>query len=230
MNPQYLGGINSHKMEKKKPEPLDQSTNISKDDLNSGLNSVQNTGSTSHIRYKPGSFHLDKKADMMLTPTPPVKASSEKQGMEASDWSSSSIDLDSPKAANILQFFNSRISAERFPDGGQAIFGPNEDSASMVHNTSDHEASDSESQSHPALRTSHAKYRNSGSSLMTLHMFTGEMKGTRAVYVPVYKRNSFGKLLKLVQDLNGKWKYIEWEQLLEEEIDGGLQILEEPKK
>ena len=235
MNPQYLGGIKSHKMEKSKPEPLDGFMSTPKDDLIDGLNSVQNTDNTLHIRCKPGSFHFNKKANIMLTPTSPFKASSDKEGMEgmeASDWSSSSsssIYSDGSESANILQSFKSRISAESFPDGGQATFAPNEQSANMTHNTSNHEDSDSDSRSLPALRMTHFKYRNSGPSLMTLHMFTGEVKGTRAVYVPVYKRNSLGKLLKLVEISNGRWRYIEWGVLQPEEIEGGLKILEKPK-
>ena len=61
-------------------------------------------------------------------------------------------------------------------------------------------------------------------------MFIGEMRGKRAVYKPVYKRDRVGRLRKLVMNRHGVCRYIVWGKLLEEEIDGGLTVLEIPKR
>ena len=217
-------------MEETMSELLDRSNDTLKDDLNGGLNGMQNTGNTSHLGDEPRSYPFDKKAKIMPTPTPPLKGSSDEKGMEVSGWSSSSsIYSGCSKSAKILQSSPSRRSEARSSNRDQATFSSNERSARTAQNTSDHEVSDRRSQSPPALRAFHAKYRNSGSSLMTLHMFTNRMRGTRPVYVPVYKRNSLGMLLKLKKNRHGRWRYIEWEHLEEDEIDRGLKVLENPE-
>lgn len=47
--------------------------------------------------------------------------------------------------------------------------------------------------------------------------------------MPVYKRNNFGKLLKLMERWSGHWEYMELKKLTEEELDAGLKTLEKPK-
>lgn len=60
-------------------------------------------------------------------------------------------------------------------------------------------------------------------------MFTGAINGKRPIYVPVYKRNDDGKLLKLVKSRSGYWEYTELKELTEGETAEGLKISKEPK-
>ena len=77
--------------------------------------------------------------------------------------------------------------------------------------------------------TYYARYRQSGADLMTKHMFSGKKVGKRISYIPVYKRNRHGKLFKLKETRLRHWRYTEVSELSEEEIEGGLKIMEEPE-
>ena len=67
----------------------------------------------------------------------------------------------------------------------------------MLHGVSKYGPSNDEQQGPPEPATYYARYRKLSPKLMTLHMFTGLKIGNRPRYVPVYRQNSRGKLLKL---------------------------------
>lgn len=198
----------------------DGTTKNSNGDLNHGLNSVLDSDDTATKDDKTGLYHASKKAQVTHDRISPFEASSNNTN-ENSDtqnnsiFSSDSRDVDMPRSSQSTQ------SPERGLIGHQTAASPQRNSAQMLYSLSDHEATDNESPSPHPSTTFHGKYRKSGPSLMTLHMFTGGFRGERAVYVPVYKRNSGGKLMKLGKDRSGCWEYRELKKLTEQEVEGG---------
>ena len=122
-----------------------------------------------------------------------------------------------------------RISAESDSIERQATAAIKEYLANLLHETSESGSSDDESRSPPTSAAFHAKYRKSDPDLMTLHKFTGKMNGRTPIYVPVYKRDKRGKLFRLMESRLGRCEYLELEELREDEVEGGLKILEKPK-
>ena len=229
MSSQYLKKVQSQGMEEKMSEAIDGTMNTSEDNLNDSFTDVLDPDRTSTNGEITDLYHLRKKAKVAHGPSSSFEASSNKTDSADSNTLNSSICSNDHNAANILQSSQSRICPEKLSSGRQSTTAPEEYLAKTVHSISEYEASDDELLSPPASETFHAKYRKSSPDLMTLHMFTGKMNGKTPIYVPVYKRNSFGKLLKLMERWSGHWEYMELKKLTEEELDAGLKTLEKPK-
>ena len=158
------------------------------------------------------------------------EASSNNTNGANSNMTNSSICSNSDsEAAKILQSSPSQVYSEEDSAELQTITAPEENSVEKGRSISCYGTSDDESPSPPALATVPSRYRNSGPHLRTIHMFTGAINGKRPIYVPVYKRNDDGKLLKLVKSRSGYWEYTELKELTEGETAEGLKISKEPK-
>ena len=81
----------------------------------------------------------------------------------------------------------------------------------------------------PESEPYYSRFRNSGPDLMTRHMFTGRFKGQNPVYVPMYKRDQSGKLMKLKEGSFRRWQYTVMGKLSEDEMEAGLKMFEEPE-
>ncbi len=206
-------------------EPLDETNNTLNGHLSGSPHRAVNPDNILPIDYEPDPYHLDKKAMLIPTTTSPVDSSSHQinnDGSKSTGLESSIYSYDSMEA-NASGSPQSRMSPERLSADHQAPYALEEDDLSNITSSiSDYEISDDESQSTPAPETYHAKYRKSGPDLMTLHMFTGTFTGNRPRYVPVYKRDESGKLMKLGEDGSGHWGYTKVVVLSEDEIAGGL--------
>ncbi|CAD6568728.1 MAG: hypothetical protein ASARMPREDX12_001814 [Alectoria sarmentosa] len=222
-------------------ETLDGITNTSKGNLNGGLKTVVNPENTSTNSVESGLYHLHNKTKVIHAPISSLNASSNNTSSADSNLANSSIYSRDSKSAQILQSSRSGI-PEKHSARHQNTSIPKGYSARMLHGISDYGTSDDESPSPSASVTYHAKYRSCGPNLRTLHMFTGMMRGKTPIYMPVYKRNNAGKMLKLVKSWSGRWEYVELKTLTEEEEeeeeDEGFKIFKaevvlespEPKK
>ncbi|KAL9134749.1 MAG: hypothetical protein Q9175_004072 [Cornicularia normoerica] len=230
MSSQYLKEVKSQAMEETMSEAPDGTINTSECDLNRGLNELD-PNNTPTDGDQPGFEHLHKKAEV----THPLISYFEKSSNGSnsnsadSDISNSSSCSNESNTAKILQSSRSCMCPEELSAGRQTTTVPREYSGKMVQENSIYETSDEESPSPPASEIFPARYRQTGPDLMTLHMFTGEMNGKRPIYVPVYKRDNGGKLLKLMKSWSGRWGYMEPKELMGEEVDEGMKILEEPE-
>ena len=202
----------SHDMEQTSSEPLDWTGNTSKDNLDGGLDNASDSTNTSTHWDELGSYHLDKKAKVTHAPTSSLEASPSDTNSVNSDMMNSSIISDDAKAGESLQPLQARMSPKEDSVGNQTTTPPKERLSDLLHGMSDCGTPDNEPPSPPAKAASYAKYRKSSADLMTLHIFTGKMKGNRPEYIPVYKRDDSGQLLKLLQDLSGRWRYLEPEK------------------
>ena len=149
-----------------------------------------------------------------------------------SNRQNSSVYSDDGKEAETPQPSRYRMCRELFSYEGGDITEPEEYSTNMLRGISAYAASGDEPSSLPEPEPLYSKFRQSGPDLITLHMFTGRTKGETPIYVPVYKRNDFGQLLKLVRRStgpSGRWEYVELRKLSEEEIEAGLKLWEDPK-
>ncbi|CAF9918186.1 MAG: hypothetical protein ALECFALPRED_000582 [Alectoria fallacina] len=198
-------------------ETLDGITNTSEGALNGGLKTVLNPEDTSNNNDESGLYHLHKKTKVMHAPVSSLNASSNNTNSVDSTLANSSIYSRDSKSAKILQSSRAGICPEKHSARHQNNSVPKEYSAKMLYGFSDYGTSDDESPNPSASVTYHARYRSWGPNLMTLHKFTGKMRGKTPIYVPVYKRNNDGKLLKLVNSWSGRWEYIELKTLTEEE-------------
>ena len=226
-----LKEVETHGMEETMSEALDGTTKDPSGDLSGGLSDVLDPDDDTFTKDdKEGEYHASKKAKMTHDEILSSEASSNNTSNANSDTVSNSIHSSDSRDANIPQSSYSSTSPEKGSSGHQIATAPEAHSAQTPQGLSDYyKTSDNESPSPPTSAKSHAKYRKSGPSLMTLHMFTGGFRGKRPAYVPVYKRDSDGKLFKLVKDWSGRWEYTELDQLTEQEAEEGLKLLEEPK-
>ncbi len=216
-------------------EPLDETNNTLNGHLSGSPHRAVNPDNILPIDYEPDPYQLDKNAMLIPTPTSPVDSSSYRinnDGSKSTSLESSIYSYDSMEA-NASGSPQSRMFPERLSADHQALYAPEEDLSNITSSISDYEISDDisddESHSTPAPETYHAKYRKSGPDLMTLHMFTGTFTGNRPRYVPVYKRDESGKLMKLGEDGSGHWGYTKVVVLSEDEIAGGLKKKSKPE-
>ena len=230
MSTQDLEEVESHKVERSMSEPFNGTIDTLKSDLNSDLNSVSDTHIISTNSDEPGSHHLHKKSKTIHTPNSPVEAPSDNI---IDDLNSNKLNVssysDDHEETNLVQSSQSRTYPEKLSPGGHITTKPEKYPTNMLHGISDYAASRDELPSSPASEPVYYKYRKSGPDFETIHMFTGKVNGNTPVYVPVYARDTSGKLLKLTQGSAGRWGYEELVRLSEQEIDGGLKILKRPK-
>lgn len=220
--------VKSQGIKEMRSEALDGTMETSQD-FNGGLNTASTPENTAANSDEPGLYHLNKKAKLKHAPISSLEESSDNTKIADSRITNSSIRSTDFKVIKILESSKPRVGSEKFSAGHQATTVPRKCFAEMVHGISDCGTSDCELPSPPAAIPFHSRYRKFGPSLMTLHKFTDEMNGNKPIYVPVYKRNDCGRLLKLVKGWYGGWEYMELKVLTTEEVDGGLKILEEPK-
>ena len=215
-------------MEETTSEALDGTVNTSNGNLNGGLDNVSDSKNMSPNGNELGSYHLDKKAKVTHERISSFEASSNNTSSADSDMMNSSTCSSDCEAAKILPSLQSSMCSEEGSVGRQFSTPPNEYFSKMLDDISEYGTSEDESPSPSASVAFHARYRKSGPSLMTLHIFTGQMNGNKPVYVPVYKRSDSGKLLKLLKDWSGRWEYVEPEKWEEEEAEE-LKVFEKPK-
>ena len=205
-------------------EPAGNKIHALEDDLKGNLDSIADLEKTS-TNYERSDFgHLDKATKAAQHLTSAFQESLNNSIISADpDVLDSSAYSDDSVAANISQSTASHIGSEGLPDADQPSTASNEDSDGMATDYSDHETSDTVSDVYPT------RYRQSGPDLMTLHVPTGGMNGKRHVYMPVYQRDSGGKLLKLMRSKSRGWAYKELKIMTEEEVQGGLKKMVKPK-
>ena len=202
-------------------EAAENKINTLEDDLKENLDSIADNTSmkSEHSDFR----HLDK-ATKVQHPTSAFKESLNNSINSADpDLLDSSTYSDDSVAANVSQSSASHIGPEELSDAYQPSTASKEDFDDMATDYSDYETSDNTSD---VYRT---RYRQSGPDLMTLHYPTGEMNGKRHVYLPVYQRDSGGKLLKLMRSKSRGWAYKELKIMTEEEVQGGLKKMVKPK-
>ena len=229
MSSQHLESLNSQHMEEKMSEALDKTMNTTRNDHDSDLNNASDPVNTSNDSDEPGSSHIQKKAKVTHTPTSCLEATSNITCSADSNRSNSSTCSNDSKAANDSQSSKTPMCPEELSAEHQTTTASKEYFAIMVRDTSDSRTSDDESPSPRISEAFYSKYRKSSPDLMTLHMFTGKMRGKRPIYIPVYERSDDGKLWKLVKSWSGDWEYVEMKKLSEEEKEEGLKIFEKPK-
>ena len=227
MSSQDLKEVKSQGIKETMSEALDGTVKALEVDLNGGLNTVLDPHNTSANGDKLALPHLDKKAKAIHTPVSSVEASLNSVNSADSKMRSSSINSMDFGAAKVFQSSDSRMYQKKHSARLQ-ITEPKEYSTQKAHGIPYDGTSDDESPSPSPSTTFHSKYRNSGPGLMNLHMFTGKVTGKRPAYVPIYRRNDCGKLLKLVKSCSGNWEYMKLKKLTEEEAEEGLKLLEKP--
>lgn len=175
---------------------------------------------------EPSLLHLHKKARTTHAPVSSLQASLDNVNSVDSNTMNSSTDhSNDSKAPEKSQ--SSRIRSHL--EEGSSKHTPSEEHvAEVLQDVSKDGPSVDKGRRRHSSPTYYARYRQSGANLMTKHMFTGKKVGKRVLYVPVYKRNSHGRLLKLKKTRPRHWKYVEVSELSEEETEGGLKITEEP--
>ena len=211
-------------------EVLDGTLDTAQDGVNGDPDNAEDSVNTSNNGDEPGSHHLHKKAKTTHTPNFAVEASANDTPSADPNVSNGSTYSYDSEAAKTSQSPQARMCPEALSTRRRTATAPNEHFAGIVHGTSEYETSDDELLSSPASGAFHSRYRQSRTDLMTLHMFTGLIRGGKTpIYVPVYKRSNAGKLLKLAKSWSGRWDYVEVKKLMEEEEEAGLKIFEEPK-
>ena len=204
--------------------PAENKINALEDDLKGNLDSIANPYKTSINSERSDFGHLDKTTKVVQHPISAFEESlnnsinsADPNVLDSSTYSDDSV------AANVSQSSASHMDLEGLSDANQPSTASKEDFDDMATDYSDYETSDTTSDVH---RT---RYRQSGPGLMTLHVPTGEMNGKRHVYLPVYQRDSSGKLLKLMRSKSRDWAYKELKIMTEEEVQGGLKKMVKPK-
>ena len=197
-------------------EAAEDKTNTPKKDLKRNLDSIADLDNTSTNSERLYFGRLDKTTQVVQHPNSAFEESLNNSTNSADpDVLDSSTYSDDSVAANVSQSSASHIGPEELAS--------KEDFDDMATDYSDYEASDTASDVY------HTRYRQSGPDLMTLHYPTGEMNGRRHVYLPVYRRDSDGKLLKLMRSNSQGWAYKELKIMTEEEVQGGLKKMVKPK-
>ena len=199
-------------------EAAENKRNTLEDDLKGNLDDIADLDKASTNSQQSGFGHLDKTTKVVQHPS----SNNSSKGADP-DVLNSSIYSDDSVLANISQSSASHIGPEGLSGAYQSSTASKEDSDNMAMDTSDYETSDT------APDVYHTRYRKSGPDLMTLHIPTGRMNGKRHVYLPVYQRDSGGKLLKLMESRSGGWAYKELKMMTEEEVQGGLKKMVKPK-
>lgn len=229
MSSQALKEAKGYKAEEKMFELFDGAENTKK----SGLNNVLESDKIATDGDEPDSDHLQKKVKLIDPSTSPGNTAPINNNMNGSDIDSirlnSSVYSDDGKEPEILQPSRYRMCRELFSYGRRGTTEPNGYSTDMLRGISGYAASEDEPPSSPEPEPFYARYRNTGPDLITLHIFTGKTKGETPIYVPVYKRDDIGHLLKLVRKGSGHWEYVELKRLSEEEIEGELKLWKNPK-
>ena len=214
-------------------EPSDGTMKTSKSDINFILNHVLKSDDITTNDDEPHSCHLHKKAKLMHTSTSPVEAPSYKNNhdnhndLDSNRMNSSDYSENCEEAENV-QPSPSRAYSEEVSARRPNTTKPEEYLFNMLRGISDYAASEDESLSSPESEPFYSHFRNSGPDLITLHMYTGNVDGKTPMYVPVYKRNEVGRLLKLVRNWSGRWEYVELKKLSDEEIEGRLKLMVKP--
>ena len=205
-------------------EAAENKINTLEDNLKGNLDNIADLDNTSTNSEQSGFGHLDKTTKVVEHPVSAFEGSSNNSTNSADlDVLDSSIYSDDSLAANISQSSASHIGPEGFSGAYQTSTASKEESDNTIMDNSDYETSDT------APDVYHTRYRKSGPDLMTLHIPTGEMNGKRYVYMPVYQRDSGGKLLKLMESESGSCAYEELKMMTEEEVQGGLKKMVKPK-
>ena len=210
--------------EETKSEPAESKTNALEAGLKGNPDSIADLDNASINSEESDFGHLDKTTKVVQRPISAFEESLNNSINSADpDVLDSSTYSDDSVAANISQSSASHIGPEGLSDAYQPSTASKEDSDNMATDYSDYETSDTASDVY------HTRYRQSGPDLMTLHVPTGEMNGKRHVYLPVYQRDSSGKLLKLMRSKSRGWAYKELKTMTEEEVQGGLKKMVKPK-
>ena len=205
-------------------EAAENQMNTLEDGLRGNLDSIADLDNTSTNGEQSDFGHLDKTTKVVHHPISAFEESLNNSTNSADpDVLDSSTYSDDSIAANISQSSASHIGLEELSGAYQPGTASKEDFDDMATDYSDYEASETASDVY------HTRYRQSGPDLMTLHVPTGEMNGKRHVYLPVYQRDSDGKLLKLMRSRSGGWAYKELKMMTEEEVQGGLKKMVKPK-
>ena len=205
-------------------EAAENNINTLEDDLKGNLDSIADLEDTSMNSEQSDFGHLDKATKVVQHPISAFEESLNNGTNSADpDVLDSSTYSDDSVAANISQSSASHIGPEELSDAYQPSTASKEDSDNMATDYSDYETSDTASDVYST------RYHQSGPDLMTLHVPTGEMNGKRHVYLPVYQRDSGGKLLKLIRSKSRGWAYKELRIMTEEEVQGGLKKMVKPK-
>lgn len=199
-------------------EAAENKRNTLEDDLKGNLDDIAGLDNASTNSQQSGFGHLNKTTKVVQHPS-----SNNSTKCTDPDVLNSSIYSDDSAPANISQSSASHTGPEGLSGAYQSSTASKEDSDNMAMDTSNYETSDT------APDVYHTRYRKSGPDLMTLHIPTGKMNGKRHVYLPVYQRDSGGKLLKLMESKSGSWAYKELKMMTEEEVQGGLKKMVKPK-
>ena len=235
-------------MERTTPE-IDELTadNTAMTDFDSILDRMREWEKVSKRNSQPRSYSLDKKAGTMQTSTSPIEASSgsnNKNNTNDGQLHSTTQDdsaylddvddfgdmyLDDGKNVETPQSSRPRTPWELFSDEVPSANEPRESSINMLHGTSDYGDIEDEPPTSPVSEKSYSKFRQRGADLMTRHMFSGRMNGERPIYIPMYKRDDYGYLLKLRRNNKGKWGYVKLEKLSQNEKQARLKLFEDPK-
>lgn len=208
---------------------FDRTVNTPEGDLDGSFNNILDPVNGSANSVDTVLYYIDKKAKMAHDQIPSFEAFSDDANSADSDTVSDSIDSHVLEATKILQLSQSGMCPEVSSTGRQTTIASRGSSAETVRGIPGYGTPNDDTLSPRPSEMHHAKFRRASPDLMTLHRFTGVMNGQKPVYVPVYKRNSFGRLLKLVKDWEGRWKYIKLETLTDDEVEEGLKILVKPK-
>ena len=190
------------------------------------------------------SYPWDKKAGARQTSTSPIEISSDNDYDNSANDSQlrsttldDSVDSDDGKDLDDLYLDDGEDVEILQPSKFRGLLSDEVPSASetkgnsvdMLQGTSDYADSEDSAPFPPKTKTTHSKFRQCGTDLMTRHMFSGRMNGKRPIYVPMYKRNKFGYLFRLKRNDKGRWEYKEVEKLTESESQARLKRFEDPK-
>ena len=204
-------------------EAAENKINTLENDLKGNVDSIADLDNTSMNSEQSDFGHLDKTTKAVQHPISAFEDSLNNSIKSADpDVLDSSTYADDSVVANVSQSSASHIDPEEI-SGAYQPTASKEDSDDMATDYSDYETSNTASD---VYRT---RYRQSGPDLMTLHVPTGEMNGKRHVYLPMYQRDSGGKLLKLMRSNSKGWAYMELKIMTEEEVQGGLKKMVKPK-
>ena len=208
-------------------EKLGETVNTSDRDFHSDSNHLLDPLKMSRDDYKHRLFVLHKKARLVHARASSGEASLNNiSNADADTMNSSTAHSSDSKAPENLQ--SSRVGSH-LKAGSVTHTLSEEYVAEGLHDVSKDAPPNDKGRKPSASTTYYARYRQTSADLMTRHMFSGKKVGKRVLYYPVYKRNRHGKLLKLKEIRSRHWNYVELSELSEEEIEGGLKLMEEPE-
>lgn len=196
---------------------------------------------------QPRSYPWGKKAGTMQTSISPTEASSDSSNNKATSdyqlhsttqdksvYSDNGDDSDKPYfddgEDNVsLRPIRSHTSWKQFSDESLGDTEPEPMSDDMLHSPSDYATSEDKLPTSPEPKPFYSKFRRCGNDIMSLHMFSGRMNGKRLVYVPVYRRDKYGHLFKLIEVRERVWEYVKLKKLSEDEKQAGATLVKDPK-